>query len=213
MNFSLENILRLDKKYRVLILVGTLFVITIIYVYLLYMPSNQKITKLNKELDKLLDKKAEQEAIIQNLDEFKKENQQLKQTLQLAMAQLPDKREIHSLLQNISNTAREAGLKVPLFRPHKEIKKDFYAEVPVELNLIGSHGDLLAFFTRISQVPRIVNISIKSISPLEMTAMRQQSCRVNISCLSVPLSYSDLRIFPICQDIIALVNINEGINR
>ena len=142
-----------------MILVGTLLLITIIYVYLLYMPSNEKITKLNKDLDKLLAKKAEQEAIIQNLEEFKLENQQLKQTLQLAMAQLPDKREIHSLLQNISNTAREAGLKVPLFRPHKEIKKDFYAEVPVELNLIGSHGDLLAFFTRISQVPRIVNIS------------------------------------------------------
>jgi len=159
MNFSIENILRLDKKYRILILVGTLLVITIIYVYLFYIPSNSKISKLNKELDKLLAKKAEQEAIIQNLDEFKQENQQLKQTLQLAMAQLPDKREIHSLLQNISNIAREAGLKVPLFRPHKEIKKDFYAEVPVELNLIGSHGDLLTFFTRISQVPRIVNIS------------------------------------------------------
>ena len=120
MNFSIEDILKLDKKYRVAILIGSLLLLVCIYVFLFYQKAGKDIKMLELQLDKLLTTKAEQEAIIQNLDQFKKENQRLKQTLQTAMAQLPDKKEIHSLLQNISNLGRESGLTVPLFKPGKE---------------------------------------------------------------------------------------------
>jgi len=181
MNFSIEDILKLDKKYRVAILIGSLLLLVCIYVFLFYQKAGKDIKMLELQLDKLLTTKAEQEAIIQNLDQFKKENQRLKQTLQTAMAQLPDKKEIHSLLQNISNLGRESGLTVPLFKPGKEKKKDFYAEVPVDIRLAGMYRDILTFFHRVGELSRIVNISNLSI---QREKKEESKGVLNASCIA-----------------------------
>ncbi len=180
MKYSIEDVLRLDKRYRIAILIGSLFLIVCVYVWLFYLKSDKDIQQRTAQLNKLLATKAEQEAIIQNLDEFKKENQRLKQTLQTAMAQLPDKKEIHSLLQNISNLGRESGLKVPLFKPGQERKKEFYAEVPVDIKLEGMYHDILTFFHRVGDLSRIVNISNLSI----MKQKRETDGFLNASCIA-----------------------------
>ncbi len=163
MELSLEKILRLDRSIKVLILVVTLLVITALYVVFGFLPKRSEITQLDRRLSKLLGKKAEQEAIVQNLPAFRAECRNLEAQLQTAMAQLPNKKEIPSLLQNISNLGRESGLEIPSFRPGLAAKKDFYAEVPVNLTLMGPFPQLLHFFYRIGTLPRIVNVADLSI--------------------------------------------------
>lgn len=160
---SLETILALDRRKKILILAGVLALLTGLYVWRLFLPAHRDIAELDKELTRLLDQKAEQEAIVQNLAAFKREYEHLEQALRLAMAQLPDKKEIPSLLENISNLARESGLEVALFKPGAEKPMDFYAEVPVNIKLLGSYPNLLTFFYSVGNLPRIVNISDLSI--------------------------------------------------
>ncbi len=159
MELSLDTILALDRRKKILILAGVLVLLSALYVWALLLPAHNTINQLDTKLTGLLNKKAEQEAIVQNLAAFKKEYQQLELFLRHAMAQLPDKKEIPSLLENISNLGRESGLDVSLFRPGAQKPKDFYAEVPVDIKLVGTFPNLLTFFYRVGNLPRIVNIS------------------------------------------------------
>jgi type IV pilus assembly protein PilO len=159
MEVSLDRILALDRTKKILILTGVLALLAALYVWLLFLPSYQAIQKLDKDLSVLLAKKAEQEAIVQDLAAFRKECERLEQSLKMAMAQLPDKKEIPSLLENISNLGREAGLEVSLFKPGPQKAMNFYAEVPVDIKLEGSYPNLLTFFHSVGNLPRIVNIS------------------------------------------------------
>ena len=96
---------------------------------------------------------------MQNLAAFKREYHQLELSLKQAMAQLPDKKEIPSLLENISNLGRESGLDVSLFKPGAQKPKDFYAEVPVDIKLVGTFTICSRSSTSVGNLPRIVNIS------------------------------------------------------
>jgi type IV pilus assembly protein PilO len=149
----------LDRTKKILILAGVLALLTALYVWLLFLPAHKTIQELDKKLSGLLDKKAEQEAIVANLPAFKREYRRLEQSLKQAMAQLPDKKEIPSLLENISNLGRESGLEVALFKPGAEKPQNFYAEVPVDIKLVGTYHNLLTFYYRVGSLPRIVNIS------------------------------------------------------
>ena len=163
MELSLDTILALDRTKKILILAGVLVLLTALYVWLLFLPAHKTIQQLDQKLSGLLEKRAEQEAIVANLAAFKREYRRLEQSLKQAMAQLPDKKEIPSLLENISNLGRESGLEVSLFKPGAQKPKDFYAEVPVDIKLVGTYHNLLTFYYRVGSLPRIVNISDLSI--------------------------------------------------
>ncbi|PIQ45068.1 MAG: pilus assembly protein PilO, partial [Deltaproteobacteria bacterium CG12_big_fil_rev_8_21_14_0_65_43_10] len=45
-----------------------------------------------------------------------------------------------------------------LFKPMPEVKRDFYAEIPVDIKVLGKFHDIVAFFNRVSKLTRIVNI-------------------------------------------------------
>ena len=164
MELSLDTILALDRTKKILILAGVLVLLTALYVWLLFLPAHNTIQQLDQKLSGLLEKRAEQEAIVANLAAFKREYRRLEQSLKQAMAQLPDKKEIPSLLENISNLGRESGLEVSLFKPGAQKPKDFYAEVPVDIKLVGTYHNLLTFYYRVGSLPRIVNISDLSIT-------------------------------------------------
>jgi type IV pilus assembly protein PilO len=164
MDLSLDTILALDRTKKILILAGVLVLLTALYVWALFLPAHKKIGELDSKLSELLDKKAENEAIVQDLAAFKREYHQLELSLTQAMAQLPDKKEIPSLLENISNLGRESGLDVSLFKPGAQKPKGFYAEVPVDIKLVGTFHNLLTFFYRVGNLHRIVNISDLSIN-------------------------------------------------
>jgi len=158
MDINLDTIRKLDRTKKLIILGVFCLALIGVYVWLLYMPMQTEVAKLERRLTTLLNKKAEQEAIVQNLDAFKAECRNLEIELQHALAQLPNKKEIPTLLQNISNLGRESGLEMPYFKPGISMKKDFYAEVPVDIKLLGPYQNLLSFFYQMGELPRIVTV-------------------------------------------------------
>lgn len=82
------------------------------------------------------------------------------------LEQLPNKSEIANLLQEVSQTRLAAGLEENLFKPGGESNKDFYAELPVKIELEGSFHDFGDYAAGIAALPRIVTLNNMSLEPL-----------------------------------------------
>jgi len=91
--------------------------------------------------------------------EAKKEYDELNAALKKALTELPNSREIPSLLTSITNAGKVAGLDFLVFKPKPEVKKDFYADVPVDISVSGSYLNVANFFAAVANLPRIVNIT------------------------------------------------------
>ncbi|TMA66000.1 MAG: hypothetical protein E6J69_11680 [Deltaproteobacteria bacterium] len=79
--------------------------------------------------------------------------------LRRAQARLPDQREIADLLSSIAASGRSAGLEITLFRQKPETYHDFYAGVPVEMQMRGTYHELATFLDRVKRLDRIVNVT------------------------------------------------------
>jgi type IV pilus assembly protein PilO len=81
------------------------------------------------------------------------------------LRQLPNKTEVPNLLVDISQTGLAAGLEEQLFQPVGEIRKDFYAELPIKIRLTGDYHEMGAFASGIAALPRIVTLHDIEIKP------------------------------------------------
>ena len=91
--------------------------------------------------------------------EFERELRDLNAELKRAQARLPDQREIADLLSNVAASGRASGLEIVLFRQKPEVYHDFYADVPVEMQMRGTYHDVALFLDRVKRLDRIVNIA------------------------------------------------------
>jgi type IV pilus assembly protein PilO len=100
-----------------------------------------------------------------NLDLYKQQLKDIERSFGALLRQLPGKTEVPNLLVDISQTGLSAGLEEKLFQPQAEVKKDFYAELPIKIRLTGSYHQFGQFVSGIAALPRIVtlhDIEIKS---------------------------------------------------
>jgi type IV pilus assembly protein PilO len=82
------------------------------------------------------------------------------------LRQLPGKTEVPNLLVDISQVGVGAGLEEKLFQPAAdEVKKDFYAELPIKIRLTGSYHQMGEFVSGIAALPRIVTLHEIAIKP------------------------------------------------
>jgi len=93
-----------------------------------------------------------------NFEAYKLQLAEIEQSFGAMLRQLPGKTEVPSLLVDISQTGLGAGLEEELFRPEAEIRKDFYAELPIKIRLKGTYHELARFVSDIAALPRIVTI-------------------------------------------------------
>ena len=158
MDPRIENILKLPLYQRVLMLALVVGLIVGGYIYFLHMPAQQELQSQNAKNSKILIKLQESRRIANDLPRFQAEYEQMKQRLELALNELPNKSEIPSLLSSIAGLARNNGLEVVEFKPGKESPQGFYAKVPVSLKLSGTYHEMALFCEAVSMLDRIVNV-------------------------------------------------------
>ena len=100
-----------------------------------------------------------------------------------AMKALPEKEEIPSLLTSISRSGQDVGLEFLEFTPKAEVRKEFYAEIPVSIKVQGGYHDLAIFFDKVARLSRIVNI--KNIS----MGRGKGGQELNTSCTAVTYKF------------------------
>ena len=168
-NINVDSIVKLPRVQKIAILVGAVVVLIGLYWFLFYKGHSEKLDGQRKILTKKQQELHEQKVILANLPKFRKETEEMKAKRQVALKQLPNKKDIDKLLKDISYHAIESGLEILLFKPAKEIKRNFYAEIPVELKLLGTYHDFGLFFEKIANLSRIVNVA-----DLEMEKMKDK---------------------------------------
>ncbi len=206
MAISMDSIAKLPTAKKALILLAFVVVILGLYGYLLYLPQQATLAHLRQELGKLNKELQESTAVSRDLAKFKQEVDELQGQLALALAQLPDKKEIPSLLRNISSLGKGSGLEFLLFKPKPEERvgppaeepgkatppsrakkpqepqsQEFYARVPVELTMLGSYHNVATFFDKISKMDRIINIlnfSMDDVKEIGGETVLKTSCLV-----------------------------------
>jgi len=172
LNFDLDQINQLDFRETggwplpakvvlcaviVLVLVGAGYWFTVKDQLTELDSARQKETTLRQEFESKSAKAA-------NLSAYKKQLADMQASFGALLRELPGQTEVDSLLRDISQTAQSDGLEQDLFQPKAEVKKDFYAEKPIEMRVRGNFHQLAHFVSDVAALPRIVtlhNISIK----------------------------------------------------
>jgi type IV pilus assembly protein PilO len=174
---------QLSKIQRILIFSGVFIAIIAIFVFLLYKPKLAQISKLKNQLKTLEQKLVVAKKNAADLKEFQKKMQEAELQFKTAMRQLPEKEEIPSLLTSISRSGQDVGLEFLLFEPKSEVRKEFYAEIPVAMQVKGGYHDLAIFFDKVARLSRIVNIrNIKM-------GRAKDSMDLNTSCTAVTYKF------------------------
>ena len=141
----------------------------------LWSGQEEQLTQLQAEEEKLKSdyKSKLQQAI--NLDELRKQREQVSQYVLTLEKQLPSKSEMDALLSDINQSGVGRGLDFELFKPGQTNVKEYYAELPIAIKLVGKYHDLGSFASDIANLPRIVtlnnlNVTVGKGSALTMDA-------------------------------------------
>lgn len=105
-----------------------------------------------------------------NLDAYKQQMAEMEKSFGSMLKQLPQKTEVADLLVEISQTGLSNNLEFSLFKPSGEVRKEFYAELPVNIKVTGSYHDFGGFATGVAALPRIVTIHNINMTPVKSKA-------------------------------------------
>jgi len=132
------------------------------------MHTEDQLAKLEKEQKtevKLRKTFEQKQAKAVNLDRYKAQLEEMKESFGTMLRQLPNKTEVAELLVDVSQTGLATGLEFELFDPLGEKRREFYAELPIKIRVKGSYHQFGAFISGLASLPRIVTIHNISIKP------------------------------------------------
>lgn len=163
-NLDRNNIGGWPKSIKIFF-TGLVFVLVVFLGWYLYVSDQQnsleqavgKEEQLKQEFSQKQAKSVNLEALSQQLDEMQDMLRQL-------LRQLPSKTEMPELLVDISQTALSAGLETELFQPGAESPKDFYAEKPIQLRMVGTYHQFGTFISGVASLPRVVILTLHDVS-------------------------------------------------
>ena len=114
------------------------------------------------DLKVIFEKKAQQAA---NLEAYEQQLEEMRESFGAMLRQLPNKTEVADLLVDVSQTGLASGLEFELFRPQAELPREFYAELPINIQVIGRYHEFGDFISGVAALPRIVTVHDVNISP------------------------------------------------
>ncbi len=156
--FLETKVSRLDAKQRGAIWAATLLLPLVAFIFLVYSPKNKEIKGLQLTISGLNDELRTLEATAKEMPKYEQAMAETKEKFKAASLLLPQQQEIPSLLTNISGLGTTSGLDFVTFQPQSEIPKNFYAEIPVRIQVGGPYHNVGLFLYKVSQLNRIVTV-------------------------------------------------------
>ena len=198
MAFSLEDLNSLDINdlkhigtapgiVKGFLIVFLCIIVAVAGYFLVTTPKLEELEKVEKEeasLKAVFDEKAAKAA---NLEAYKQQLDEMRQSFGALLRQLPNKTEIETLLTDISQTGISSGLEIDLFKPEGLIPKDFYAEYPIKLKVTGRYHQFAQFVSGVAALPRIVTLQNINIQPAE----KEGGVKLSMELTAVTYQYLD----------------------
>lgn len=165
-NLDANDVGRWPLAFRVGAIVIVFVAVTVFGVYMTVVknkvPLLERAEAREQELRQTFENKQSKAA---NFDAYRAQLAQMRQSFGTMLRQLPGETEIPNLIVDISQTGLAAGLEEKLFEPQGEVRKDFYAEKPIKIQLAGSYHELANFASSVAALPRIVTLHDIQIQP------------------------------------------------
>ncbi len=181
-----ERIEKFTKPQRIIIFSVTMLLLIGASVWFLFWPKYEKIETLEKQLATVQQQLAKAKKNARELNDWRSKMKKKEAQYKTVMRALPEKEEIPSLLAGISQAGKDAGLEFLLFKPKPESPKDFYAEIPVDINVGGTYHQVAVFFDKVANLPRIVNIRNIKMAP---QSQKDKGNALTTSCQAVTYKF------------------------
>src|SRR5581483_4225198 len=145
------------KQWAVLLVLGV--VVTAGLYFTMFKSQQEENAKAQQALETKLHENAELEAYRPKLAEIERQLASLKQQLEIERRIVPDDKEVYNFMKMLDAEARKAGVEVRRYTAKPVSAREFYTEVPFELEIDGPYYSMLSFFHQVGKLERIVNIN------------------------------------------------------
>jgi type IV pilus assembly protein PilO len=153
-----ERLSDLTAAQKVLLLAGTLLAIGALFYFLEYETQLDTLGRLKSQIVDQQTKLVSLKSAALKVQALEQELVQSEEELSKLLMLLPDQKEIPGLLENVSRLGAKVGLENILFQPQPESLQEFYAVIPIRIDLLGTFNDLGVFLDSISKLNRILKV-------------------------------------------------------
>lgn len=183
MALTLDDIKKMSPRQKVFFIFLIYLLLGYFYYFYFLQADMEKRDNLQTKFQELEQEVATKERLANDVEKHVKAVETLKAAFHTALTKLPIREEIPELLHSIALSGRNAGLSFRLFEPQPTVRKqiggkeatekkdgdgkappqpqeegDFYEEIPVKVIFTGSYYNTAAFFTKVANLPRIINV-------------------------------------------------------
>lgn len=176
-----ERLEEIPALYRWLSVFGIIVLLAVFYWQFLYTPYVEELTLLQEQIEGKRRSLEKNQQIAAKIDGFRAEVATLEARLRVLLRELPESREIPGLIRQISDLGIRTGLQISWIKPQPEQRKEFYAEVPIQVRVKGQYHSVGRFLDDMARLERIV-----SVDGLHMDATTQET-----QCLATTFRFLD----------------------
>jgi type IV pilus assembly protein PilO len=145
------------KQLGALLLVAALLSVGLHYT--LFKSKREANEQAQQSLQAKLRENAELESYRPKLKDMERQVANLKQQLEIERRIVPDDKEVDNFIKALDAEALKTGIEIRRYTAKPVSARDFYTEVPFDLEIDGPYYSVLNFFDRVGKLERIVNIS------------------------------------------------------
>lgn len=155
----IEKVTKLPLGQKIAVAVFVAGGLTAANFFLLVQPSDDETEEALKRMRKLEDEMIQNQAIANNLNQYRKEKELLEQQLAKALTELPEDSNVPEMIKSVYDIGAKSGLSITALEPKGENKAQFYAEIPFAMSVTGNYHEIAVFFDALSKLKRIVNVT------------------------------------------------------
>lgn len=177
----MERLEDIPSLYRWLAIPGVVVLLVVLYWSFLYQPYAEEIEALQERINSKRQTMEKYQQIAATLDTFKTQVSNLEARLHVLLRELPESREIPGMIRQISDVGVRTGLQIHGIKPQPEQRKEFYAEIPIQVRVKGPYHAVGRFFDDLVHLERII-----SVDGVQIEATNQET-----QCLATTFRFLD----------------------
>ena len=140
------------------VIAGGALVTAALYFTVFKSQSDKNATAQHSLQDKVRENN-ELESYRPKLKDMEQQVANLKQQLEIERRIVPDEKQVDSFIETLDGEAQKAGVELRRYTAKPVAAKEYYSEIPFDMELDGPYYSMLNFFDRVGKLERIVNIS------------------------------------------------------
>jgi type IV pilus assembly protein PilO len=134
-------------------------IVTAALFFTVFKTQSEKNTAAQHALEDKVRENNELESYRPKLKQIEQQLAELKQQLEIEARIVPNEKQVDGFITMLDGEAQKAGVELRRYTAKPIAQKEYYTEVPFDIELDGPYYSMLNFFDRVGKLERIVNVS------------------------------------------------------